>query len=242
MPQSGRDGQAEPFLSKSQWAYRTVRAMILSGELEPGTSLDQQALAAQIGLSTTPLREALRRLEAEDYVISRDHREMLIAPMSLEYVEQIYVVRLELDPLAARLACENMTTAQVRTVQALLPPESGRSKMEYLTENREFHRAIYSASGNVALTKVLEGLYDQSDRYRAQVLRDPQMARRSRDEHAQMCDLLIERNAEGLAALMRAHLLGSLEHYRRDSADAGGQAETAAKPTPIRRRAKATVS
>ena len=55
----------EPFLSKSEWAYRTVRAMILSGELEPGTSIDQQALAAQLGVSTTPLREGLRRLEAE---------------------------------------------------------------------------------------------------------------------------------------------------------------------------------
>ncbi len=88
----------EPFLSKSEWAYRTVRAMILSGELEPGTSIDQQALAAQLGVSTTPLREGLRRLEAEYYVISQDHREMLVTPMTLEDVEGIYEVRLELDP------------------------------------------------------------------------------------------------------------------------------------------------
>jgi DNA-binding GntR family transcriptional regulator len=108
----------EPSLSKAQWAYRTVRAMILSGELKPGTSFDQQALAAQLGISTTPLREGLRRLEAEDYVIRHDHREMMVAPLSLEYVEQIYEVRLELDPLAARLACKNMTTAQIQALHA----------------------------------------------------------------------------------------------------------------------------
>jgi len=238
MLRSGRDEGGERFLSKSEWAYRTVRAMILSGELAAGAGVDQQALAAQLGISTTPLREALRSLEAEDYVISRDHREMRIAPMSLEKVEEIYAVRLELDPLAARLACQNMSTAQVRGVQSLLPPESGPSKMDYLADNREFHRAIYSGSGNAALTRVLEGLWDQCDRYRAGVLDDVEMARRARHEHSQMCDLLIERDADGLAALMREHLVGSLEHLRRNAA----QTESEPTPTPLRRRSKATAS
>ncbi|MGD9960793.1 GntR family transcriptional regulator [Nocardioides sp.] len=201
-------------MSKSQWAYRTVRAMILSGELEPGTSLDQQALASRIGLSTTPLREALRRLEAENYVIARDHREMTVAPMSLEYVEQIYVVRLVLDPLAARLGCERMSDSDLRKVEGLVP-QAGKSKLEYLEQNREFHRAIYAASGNVPMTRVLDGLYDQSDRYRARVLDDSEMANRALEEHAQMCDLVLKRDSDGLAALMTTHLLGSLEHYRR---------------------------
>jgi DNA-binding GntR family transcriptional regulator len=239
MPQSSRERQSEPFLSKSQWAYRTVRAMILSGELAPGASLDQQALAGELGISTTPLREALRALEAEDYVISRDHREMLIAPISLEEVEEIYAVRLDLDPLAARLACENMTTAQIRRVQALLPPETGRSKMDFLADNREFHRSIYAASGNSVLTRILEGLYDQSDRYRSRLLDDPALARQAHHEHSQMCDLLIERDGEGLAKLMRAHLLGSLEQCRRETE---GRAVPAPAPAAIRRKSKANPS
>jgi DNA-binding GntR family transcriptional regulator len=203
---------AEPFRSKSEWAYRTVRAMILSGELEPGTSIDQQALAARLGISTTPLREGLRRLEAEYYVISQDHREMLVAPMTLEDVEGIYEVRLELDPLAARLACKNMTTEQVRALANQLPPETDRANGDYPAESREFHRAIYAASGNTALIRVMESLYDQFERYRAQLKDDPDMVRQARREHVQMCDLLIERDADGLAKLMRAHVLASPEH------------------------------
>jgi DNA-binding GntR family transcriptional regulator len=232
----------EPSLSKSQWAYRTVRAMILSGELEPGTTFDQQALAAQLGISTTPLREGLRRLEAEDYVIRRDHREMMVAPLSLEYVEQIYQVRLELDPLAARLACENMTTAQVQALQKRVPSATSRSNRDYPAESREFHRAIYAACGNAALVRVMEGLYDQFERYRVLLRHDPELVRESRQEHAQMCDLLLQRDADGLAKLMRAHLLASLEHAQRDIPRAKASAAAESPPTSMPRRPKAKAS
>jgi DNA-binding GntR family transcriptional regulator len=229
--------QAEPSLSKSQWAYRTVRAMIMSGELEPGTSLDQQALAARLGISTTPLREALRRLEAENYVISRDHREMLIAPMSLEIVEQIYQVRLELDPLAARLACENMSDAQIDAVERLIPPENARGRGKSSSSSREFHRSIYVASGNLALIRVMEGLYDQFERYSVHLREDAAMTRKSRSEHVKMCQLLRKRDADSLAKLMRTHLLASLEHCRRDIPSASAEA-----PAGRARRSKARVS
>lgn len=229
--------KAEPFLSKSEWAYRTVRAMIVSGELEQGTSIDQQALAAQLGISTTPLREGLRRLEAEYYVISQNHREMLIAPMTLEDVEGIYQVRIELDPLAARLACKHMTTEQIRSLANQLPPETVEG--DYPAESREFHRAIYAASGNRALIRVMESLYDQFERYRTQLKDDPAMVRNSRREHAQMCDLLIERDADGLAELMRSHVLASLEHHRRDFPQQDTHAaETPDTPAPRKSRAK----
>lgn len=206
--------------SKSTWAYGAVRAMILSGELKPDTGIDQQAFAMRLGISTTPLREALRRLEAEGYVVSEDHKEMRVAMLSFEHVENVYAIRLELDPYAVRLACQNMTSAQIRTVHSLLPPETGLTAIESLALNREFHRAMYSASGNDVLTRVLDGLWDQCDRYRIAVIEDHKEAEQSRREHAQMCDLLMERDADGLAALMRAHLVNSLEHYRRENAPA----------------------
>jgi DNA-binding GntR family transcriptional regulator len=227
----------EPSLSKSQWAYRTVRAMIMSGELEPGTSIDQQALAAQLGISTTPLREGLRRLEAENYVISRDHREMLIAPMSLEIVEQIYQVRLELDPLAARLACEHMTDVQIDALERLIPPPNARGRSKTPANSREFHRGIYVASGNIALIRVMEGLYDQFERYSVYLREDAAVTRKSRDEHVKMCQLLRKRDADGLAKLMRSHLMASLEHCRRDIPSASSEV-----PGAPARRSKARVS
>jgi DNA-binding GntR family transcriptional regulator len=213
------NGPGQQFRSKSSWAYETVRGLILSGSLAAGASIDQQALAARLGISTTPLREALRRLEAEAYVLSQDHKEMRVAPpISFAAVESLYAVRLLLDPVAAKLACEVATDEQIRSVRSLLPPERGPSQFEYLTRNREFHRAIYSACGNPALTRVLESLWDQCDRYRVGLLENLRMAERSRREHSQMCDLLAERDGEGLAALMYDHLTGSLEHCRQDGA------------------------
>jgi DNA-binding GntR family transcriptional regulator len=219
---------AEPAVSKSQWAYRTVRAMILSGDLEAGASVDQQALAAQLGISTTPLREGLRRLEAENYVINRDHREMLIAPISLQDVEQIYQVRLELDPLAARLACDAMSPAQIETLRQSIPPPSARGGDS--SESRDFHRAIYAMSGNLALTRVMESLYDQFERYRVRMRPDSRAKRKSRQEHVMMCELLLKGDRDGLAKLMREHLLASLQHCRRDFADANNETSAASQP------------
>src|SRR5260370_9702014 len=139
---------------------------------------------------------------------------MLVAPMTLKDVEGIYEGRLELDPLAARLACKNMTTEQVRALVNQLPPETDGPTGDFPHESREFHRAIYAASGNAALIRVMEGLYDQFGRYRPQLADDPDMVRKSRREHAQMCDLLIERDGEGLAELLRAHDLASRQHSR----------------------------
>jgi DNA-binding GntR family transcriptional regulator len=209
------DAIGQQFRSKSSWAYETIRGMILSGDLAAGTSIDQQALATRLGISTTPLREALRRLEAEEYVLGQDHKEMRVAPpISFQVVQDLYAVRLRLDPVAAKLACGAMTDAQVRSVRSLVPPEKRASQLDYLTRNREFHRAIYAASGNPALTRVLEGLWDQCDRYRVGLLQNVRVQERSRREHLQMCDLLAERDADGLAVLTREHLLGSLEYMR----------------------------
>lgn len=214
MPDAADAEPTHRFRSKSSWAYMTVRGLILSGELPAGSTIEQQALATRLGISTTPLREALRRLEAEDYVVAEDHKEMRVAPpASIETIENLYGVRLVLDPFAAQLACGAATDAHLRTVRSLLPPD-GLSRLEYLEQNREFHRAIYSASGNPELTRVLEGLWDQCDRYRVGVLQDTRLATRSRREHAQMCELLARRDGDSMAALMRTHLAGSLAYCR----------------------------
>jgi DNA-binding GntR family transcriptional regulator len=227
MPDRSGNGLGQQFRSKSSWAYETVRGMVLSGYLAAGASIDQQALAAHLGISTTPLREALRRLEAEGYVLGQDHKEMRVAPpISFEAVESLYAVRLQLDPFAAKLACEVATDAQIRAVRSLLPPQSGPSRLEYLTQNREFHRAIYSASGNPVLTRVLENLWDQCDRYRVGLLENLRMAEQARQEHSRMCDLLAERDGPGLATLMYDHLIGSLEHCRQDGAKSPALAES----------------
>jgi DNA-binding GntR family transcriptional regulator len=94
----------ELYATKSDFAYRRVREMILSGELEPGGVINQAILAREIGISTTPLREALRRLKQQGLVELDAHRDARVTELSAEEARDLLEVRRSLDPLAASLA------------------------------------------------------------------------------------------------------------------------------------------
>src|SRR5579875_243592 len=95
--------------TKSEAAYHLVRERVMDGRLAPGTVLDQEALAREMGLSTTPVREALRRLEAEGLVSQRAHFAIRIPELSRREFSDVYAIRTLLDPEAARLACRRRT-------------------------------------------------------------------------------------------------------------------------------------
>lgn len=153
------------YRSKSHAAYHELRGRILSGELKAGAALNQEQLAAELGVSTTPLREALRSLESEGLVKSRTHRDVMVAPLDPQELVQLYDVRRHLDGLAARLAAQNCDDASRERIEKATVEVSKKSK-DPVAANRRFHRAIYLASGNQVLIEVLEGLWNRSDRYR----------------------------------------------------------------------------
>ena len=109
---------AELFETKSDYAYRQVRDRILSGELEPGAVLQQRDLASRIGISTTPLREALRRLKSEGLVELDAHRDARISPLRAEEARDLLELRKSLDPLAAGLAAQRRTNADIQAIRA----------------------------------------------------------------------------------------------------------------------------
>ena len=102
------------FATKSDLAYTRVRGLILSGELAPGAVLPQAALAQQIGISTTPLREALRRLKQEGLVELDAHRDARVRPLDATEARDLLELRRSLDPLAASLAAQRRTDADRR--------------------------------------------------------------------------------------------------------------------------------
>src|SRR5829696_7666000 len=101
------------YLTKSDYAYTRLRDGVLSGEFAPGTVLNQANLAKTIGISTTPLREALRRLKSEGLVELDAHRDARVAPLTAEEARDLLEVRRSLDPLAAGLAAQRRTTADI---------------------------------------------------------------------------------------------------------------------------------
>src|SRR5262245_40634132 len=108
----GATRQPRTALTKTDLAYWHVRQEILEGTLAPGSALDQEALAARLGLSTTPVREALRRLESEHLVRSRAHRDTVVAELSPTLLADTYAVRLTLDPLAVMMTAKTASDTE----------------------------------------------------------------------------------------------------------------------------------
>jgi len=204
------------FSSKSDVAYAEVRRLILTGALPAGSKLAQYELADTLGMSITPLREAFRRLSGEGLIDLDTFRNARVAPISATEARQLYEVRLSLDPTAAELAATRRTDADIAEMRATLDkllPVTRQWGEEALSAHREFHRSLYRASHNDVLIRMLDDLWDKSDRYRRLGLElPPGEEPRDRDwcEHHQMLELVVAGKEAEVADLMRQHIRNSL--------------------------------
>jgi DNA-binding GntR family transcriptional regulator len=206
----------ELYATKSDFAYRRVRELILSGQLEPGAVINQATLAREIGISTTPLREALRRLKQQGLVELDAHRDARVTPLDAEEARDLLEVRRSLDPLAASLAAERRTRQDVGEMRASLEGLDAlpsNPTIEQLVAHRRFHSAVYRASHNALLVDTLDGLWDTADRYRRhglQVERSTEERAMKAREHTLLFEAIVEGDAETAAEVMRAHIQTSL--------------------------------
>jgi DNA-binding GntR family transcriptional regulator len=207
---------ADLYVTKSDFAYRRVRELILSGQLEPGAVLNQATLAREIGISTTPLREALRRLKQQGLVELDAHRDARVTPLDAEEARDLLEVRRSLDPLAASLAADRRTKQDVAEMRGSLEglvALPSNPTVEQLVAHRRFHSAIYRASHNALLVETLDGLWDTADRYRRHGLQvEPSTEERaSKDrEHTLLFEAIVEGDGDTAADVMRTHIQTSL--------------------------------
>jgi DNA-binding GntR family transcriptional regulator len=191
--------------SKSAAVYEELRRRILSAAIAPGTAINQEQLAAELGVSTTPLREALRRLESDGLVTLLAHREAIVSPLDPTELAAVYEVRESLDPLAAALAAERHTDAEAKAIRKAADRARRPGREDHLTVNRRYHMAIYGASHNSVLIETLDALWDRSDRYRRAVgfmATEPTI----QQEHEAIAAAVLARQPDESARLMRAHI------------------------------------
>ena len=212
IPPSGDPG----FATKSDLAYTRVRGLILAGDLAPGAVLPQAALAQTIGISTTPLREALRRLKQEGLVELDAHKDARVRPLDATEARDLLELRRSLDPLAASLAAERRTEedlAEVRAALDGLEALSTRPSLAQLESHHRFHAAIHRASHNALLVDALDGLWVKTDRYRRHGL-EAGRSNEERDaraaEHRALFEAVRDGEADTAAELMRRHVETSL--------------------------------
>jgi DNA-binding GntR family transcriptional regulator len=204
------------FVTKSDYAYTRIREAILSGEYEPGTVLHQSMLAKTIGISTTPLREAMRRLSTEGLVELEGHRDARVSTLTAEEARDLLEVRRSLDPLAASLAAERRTRDDIgrmrESLKSVKPLPSNPSVHDLVT-HRAFHTAVYESSHNELLVSSLNGLWDKADRYRRmglEVVRAQHELEQKDREHHELFDAIVRGDAADASAVMLQHINTSL--------------------------------
>lgn len=205
-------------LTKTDLAYGQIRQAILEGHFEPGSTLDQEELAHQLDLSTTPVREALRRLESEHLVVRRAHRDTVVAPLSMTTVEESFSVRLALDPLAASLAATEAAPEERKLLQELLlGDEPGPRPVDRVNQHRHLHRGVYGTCHNAVLVEMLDSLWDLGDRYRLVTLQLGAIAPPIYRDHGAILEAVIEGRSKDAAKLVHEHTSEAFELIR-DSA------------------------
>ena len=224
---SNAAARADNLYLAAPYDYAEVRRLILTGALPPGSRLAQYDLADTLGMSITPLREAFRRLSGEGLIDLDTFRNARVAAISATEARQLHEVRLSLEVTAAGLAAGRRTDADIAAMHAAadaLLPVTRQGGEAALSAHRAFHRSLYLASHNEVLVRLLEDLWDKSDRYRRLGLDLPageEPRDRDRSQHHRMLELVVAGEQADVAALVRRHIGSSLAASAIQALEAG---------------------
>jgi DNA-binding GntR family transcriptional regulator len=198
-------------------AYEQLRALILAGDLSPGSRLAQAELAERLGISRTPVREALRRLAGEGLVEFRANRGFWTADLGLEAVLRRLEVRLLLEPGIAALAAERRRDEDLVELGAAIAHEAEAADAAGAHDaSRQFHVLLARATGNAELERTLRSLWIVEVGRRLMARRAAVEDWRARDleEHQGILAAVAAGAAERAADLMERHVRSALRHWQ----------------------------
>lgn len=204
-----------------------VRDRILTGLVAPDRPIRQDALAAELGVSKIPLREALGRLEQEGLIVSQANRGFTVRPLNGPEAEEVYALRLTLEPELTALAARRASGAEQQAAQAMfaqlgdgghLPAERGQggqhSKGGQGGLNRAFHLALLRPADRPVTLTILERLHVLSERYVRKHLEPLGRDARAMAEHRAMLDAWLARDEAAITALSFAHIAKTRDDLR----------------------------
>lgn len=190
--------------------FNTLREAILKGDLKPGERLMELQLAAQLGVSRTPIREAIRMLEQEGLAVTMPRKGAEVAKMTLKGMEDVLEIRAALDELASQLACERITEEQLGRLEERKKEFERSLKTGVVKAIAEadvnFHDVIYEATGNPKLVIMLNNLREQVYRYRVEYLKNVDNYPILIKEHEAIYQSLINHNREEATLAIREHV------------------------------------
>ncbi len=199
----------------SEIAFNEIRQAILAGRFRPGERINQKQLTEELGISIIPLREAFRQLQADGFISIIPHRGAYVNELSLQEIEDVYLIRIELEGLAAQLASKRLTQRDVKMMETLfarMKSATERSDFRSLFDlNRKFHFTVYQACRRPLLLELLNDLWDRSTRYRTMQTHDAQRVKEELGEHRDILEACLRQNRKGLPEAIRFNVQRSLE-------------------------------
>ncbi len=199
-----------PEMSFREKAYLHIKEDIINCKFLPGSVLNEKELVVGLGISRTPIREALNRLEQEGLVRIVPQRGVFVTNITLKMTLELYQVREVLEPFIVRLATPLVSEERLREFQsAFAAITEDTSKEDLIALDQQFHFYLAEACGNGFLTQLTENIRAQINRSRLLSCRDSESLIRGREEHLAIIATLLERDVEKAAAAMHEHLVRS---------------------------------
>ncbi|MEU9011946.1 GntR family transcriptional regulator [Streptomyces sp. NPDC048479] len=208
-----------PIPSRTQYVLEAIKHAILTGGLSPGQALVETELAAQFGVSKTPVREALKTLAGTGLVVMSQYKGATVRTVDAGMAREVYDVRLLLEPEALRRSIERSADLDAAK-DALLKADDSADRAERSLANREFHRALYLPCGNPLLARMLDEVRDQAALVSAVVWAAQPSWELEAVEHREILRLALAGDADGAARALREHIADFVQRAFPQGADA----------------------
>ena len=200
----------DEYLPLRDVVFKTLRQGILTGELKPGERLMEIQLANKLGVSRTPIREAIRKLELEGLVTMIPRRGAEVAQITEKSITDVLEVRKVLDNLSVELACDRITEEEKEMLQNACVDfedavKTGDFSMIAKTDVA-FHDIIVAATRNIRLSQMVNNLAEQMYRYRFEYIKDSTQHNRLVQEHKEICEGIVSGNKEKALEAIEAHI------------------------------------
>jgi DNA-binding GntR family transcriptional regulator len=207
---TARRARAPALPTRAETLAQHIADEIVAGRLTPGTALEEIPLAAAHGVSRTPVREALRRLEAELYVVRSDSQRLFVADWNAEDLAEMFTLRAMLEAHAAARAASRIAPEGLEALRAcnarIAAAVAAADVASFLSENRRFHEIIITAAGSPRLATMLAALVEQPVVRRTAARYGREELARSAHEHGELIQAFAARDAQWAQAVMTGHI------------------------------------
>lgn len=207
----GKIGGIRERKSLGERVYENLKQAVITGKIVPASRLIESRLAEALGISRTPVREAIHMLEREGYLKKLPRGGFTVLGFSRRDIEETFGIRSILESYAARLAAAKHQEAALKPledkIKAYQQCLDANDLDSLLKINTEFHELLYALSQSPRLVKMINDLKDQIYRYRKLILKNERLARISNEDHKRMLEYIRRRDEEGVEKLVRDHLI-----------------------------------